>query len=199
MLITQNIPIVLASTSKIRKRILSTAGLDFKVIKSPFNEDEEKEKFPDFSPQELATFLAKQKAIEVSKIHSKTIVIGADQVCELDGKELFKSLNPEDALEQLKKINGKRHFQNNCSVIAFDGEIIFESFCRVELKMRNLSIMQLKKYVETEKSWGCAGSYKYESLGKHLFEKVDGDYFAVLGLNIQPLLHFMHQFNFITI
>ncbi len=198
MLIEQNLPIILASASEIRRKILGDAGIKFEVIKPLFDEDKEKHLFKSNSPQELATFLAQQKAISVSKIFPKSCVIGADQVCEFEGKEVFKSLNQEDAIAQLKILNGKKHFQNNCSVIALEGEIIFQTLSRVELEMRDNSTTQIERYVAIEKPWGCAGSYKYESLGKHLFAEVNGDYFAILGLNIQPLLGFLHNRNFIT-
>ena len=93
----------------------------------------------------------------------------------------------------------KIHFQNNAVVVALNGKIIFENFSRVELKMRKLSSAEIKKYVETDQPWGCAGSYKYEALGKHLFEKITGDYFSVLGLAIQPLLAFFHHKKLIKI
>jgi septum formation protein len=59
--------------------------------------------------------------------------------------------------------------------------------------MRKMKIAEIEKYVQLEKPWGCAGSYQYESLGKHLFEKISGDYFSILGLAIQPLIFFLHQ------
>lgn len=198
MLITNNFPVILASASQVRKQILDSCDIDFEVIKPFYDEDSQKHLLTHKSCRELAIFLAEQKALSVSQVHPDACVIGADQVCELDEKQLFKSNNQQEALEQLIRLNGKRHFQNNCSVIAFGGKIIFSSFARVELEMRSLSTIQLQKYVEQDQSWGCAGSYKYESLGKHLFARVDGDYFAILGLNIQPILSFLHAQNFIT-
>ena len=65
--------------------------------------------------------------------------------------------------------------------------------------MRKLTLKQIQDYVVFEQSYGCAGSYKYESLGKHLFSNIKGDYYAVLGLSIQPLLNFLHQNIIITI
>ena len=78
-------------------------------------------------------------------------------------------------------------------VVAHKGKIIFTNFARVRLKMRKLSQQQIVDYVNFDQSFGCAGSYKYESLGKHLFERVEGDYYAILGLAIQPLLNFLHS------
>jgi len=185
--------IILASTSKVRKKILEDAALDFKVIAPFYDEDEEKKKLVKMSAKKLAIFLAKEKALSVSKKFPNSYVIGSDQVCEFKNKEISKSKNAAEAVRQLQKFNGKTHFQNNAVVIAFGDKIIFENFSKVELKMRQITNAEIKKYVELDQPWGCAGSYKYESLGKHLFEKISGDYFSILGLAIQPLIFFLHQ------
>lgn len=190
--------LILASTSKVRKKILSESGLDFEVIAPLYDEDNEKKNLPKMSPKKLALFLAKQKALSVSLKFPDRYVIGSDQVCEFQKKEISKSKNAKEALMQIKKFNGKIHFQNNAVVIAFGGKIIFENFSRVELKMRKLTLSEIEKYVKIDQPWGCAGSYKYEALGKHLFEKISGDYFSVLGLAIQPLLAFLYQKKIIS-
>jgi len=198
MLIKHNRDLILASTSKVRKRILEESGLEFKVIAPTFDEDEEKKALK-FLPKKLAIFLAQEKALSISKIYRDAYVIGSDQVCEFEKKEISKSKNAAEALKQLTKFNGKIHFQNNAVVVAFNGKIIFRNFSRVELKMRKISKEKIAAYVKIDQPWGCAGSYKYESLGKHLFEKISGDYYAVLGLAIQPLLTFLHEKKIITI
>ncbi len=190
--------LILASSSKIRQRVLKEVGLDFATVSPFYDEDKEKRKLK-LSPKNLAIFLAKQKALSVSEKFPDSFVIGSDQVCEFDGKEFSKSLNAKEAIAQLKKFNGKEHFQNNAVVVAFEGKIIFQNFSRVTMKMRKISSKEIEKYVLVDESWGCAGSYKYESLGKHLFEKVNGDYYSVLGIAIQPLLNFLHKNNLIKI
>lgn len=185
--------IILASTSAVRKKILTEVALDFKVMKPLYDEDNEKKNLPKMTTKKLALFLAKQKALSISEKFPKAYVIGSDQVCEFQKKEISKSKNAAEALAQLKKFNGKTHFQNNAVVVAFGGEIIFENFSRVELKMRKMLPAEIKNYVDRDQPWGCAGSYKYESLGKHLFEEISGDYFSVLGLAIQPLLAFFYR------
>ena len=190
--------LILASTSQVRKKILNDSGLDFEMMAPLYDEDNEKKNLPKMSPKKLALFLAAQKALSVSKKFPKRYVIGSDQVCEFEKKEISKSKNAAEALAQLKKFNGKVHFQNNAVVIAFGGEVIFENFSRVELKMRKVTLSEIKNYVDIDQPWGCAGSYKYESLGKHLFEEISGDYFSVLGLAIQPLLAFLHRQKIIS-
>jgi len=198
MLVKMRAPIILASSSKIRQRILQEVGLEFKVMAPLYDEDEEKKNLKKMAPKKLALFLAKEKALSISRKFPAAYVIGSDQVCEFEKNEISKSKNAAEALAQLKKFNGKKHFQNNAVVVAKNGKIIFENFSRVELKMRKMSLSEIKKYVEFDQPWGCAGSYKYESLGKHLFEKIKGDYYSVLGLAIQPLLGFFHHKKLIS-
>lgn len=198
MLIKHNCNLILASTSKIRKKILEEVGLSFEVMAPLFDEEKGKKKVK-VTPQKLAVYLAEQKALSISKKFPDAYVIGSDQVCEFNGKEISKSNNANEALNQLKKFNGQEHYQNNGVAIAFGGKIIFKKFSRVKLQMRELTAQEIASYVKQDRPWGCAGSYKYESLGKHLFAKISGDYYSVLGLAIQPLLLFLHAKKLIKI
>jgi septum formation protein len=191
-------PLILASSSKIRAKILADANIEFSVISPLFNEDNEK-KFLKFPPKKLAMFLATKKALSISEKHRNAFVIGCDQVCEFNKKEFSKSQNLENAIAQISEFNGNIHYQNNATVVAYDKKIIFKNFSRATLKMRNLTHQEIVNYVNLDQPIGCAGSYKYESLGKHLFENVKGDYFAILGLSIQPLINFFHQQKIINL
>lgn len=195
----QKIKIILASSSKVRRQIMQNSGLNFEVIKPFYDEDGKKHLLPKMSCKKLALTLAKNKALSVSEKFSDSYVIGSDQVCEFEGKEIFKSNNASEAFLQLKKFNGKIHYQNNAVVVAFNGKIIFENFVRVKLEMRKNSVKEIENYIKLDKPWPCAGSYKYESLGKHLFKEISGDYFAILGLSIQPLISFFHQKKLISL
>lgn len=190
--------LILASTSKIRQKILDEVGLKFKIVAPDFNEEKAKKNLK-LSPKNLAIFFAEQKALSISRKLRDAYVIGSDQVCEFEEKEIPKSKNSTEALKQLKKFNGKIHFQNNAVAVAFDGKIIFKNFSHVKLKMRKMSAAEIETYVKIDRPWGCAGSYKYESFGKHLFEKISGDYYSILGLAIQPLLAFFHRKKLISI
>jgi septum formation protein len=192
MLIDYNCKIILASTSKVRKKILEEVGLKFTVMAPLYDEDLEKKNLK-LEPKKLALFLAKEKALSVSREFRDAIVIGSDQVCEFEEKEISKSKNALEAIKQLKKFNGKNHFQNNAVCVALNGKIIFQNFSKVKLQMRQMDGAEIENYVKIDQPWGCAGSYKYESLGKHLFEKISGDYYSVLGLAVQPLIAFLHQ------
>jgi septum formation protein len=177
---------------------MDEVGLEFTVKAPLFDEDLGKKKVK-LSPPKLAIYLAEQKALSISEKFRDSYVIGSDQVCEFEEKEIPKSNNATEALNQLKKFNGKIHFQNNAAVIAFNGKIIFRKFSRVKLQMRKMTATEIESYVKIDQPWSCAGSYKYESLGKHLFEKISGDYYSVLGLAIQPLTAFLHRKKLISI
>ncbi len=195
----QNKKIILASNSAVRKQILHGVGLEFESLSPIFDEEIGKKQNPDFSIKELALYLAEQKALSISALHKDAIVIGSDQICEFKNKSINKSNNLDEAIAQITLFNGKIHYQNNAVAVVKNGKVIFRKFTKVKLKMRSLDINQIKKYVEFDQPWGCAGSYKYESMGKHLFEKINGDYYSILGLNIQPLLSFLHKKNYIKI
>lgn len=189
----QNCDLILASTSMIRKRVLNETGLSFKAISPDFDEEKAKESLKSLTSKEKSLELAFGKALSISKKFPDAYVIGSDQICEVESIEVSKSKDSADAVKQLKKLNGKTHSQNNAVVVAFAGKIVFKSFSKAKLQMRKLSENEIKTYVKQDEAWGSAGSYKYESLGKHLFQKVSGDYHAILGFNIQPLIYFLHS------
>jgi len=189
----QNCDLILASTSMIRKKILSDTGLKFKAIAPDFDEEKAKKKMKSLSSKERALELSFGKALSISKKFPDALVIGSDQICAIENLEISKSKNAVEAVSQLKKLNGKIHSQNNAVVVAKNGKIIFKNFAQAKLQMRKLSDDEIKAYVKSDEAWGSAGSYKYESLGKHLFQKTTGDYYAILGFHIQPLLAFLYS------
>jgi len=198
MLITANKNIVLASTSTVRKQILQNAGLPFVAIAPDVDEDILKHKLQLSCPLKLALELAKAKSLSLSKQYCDSYIIGADQVCALADSFLNKPKNTQEAILQINALSGKTHTQNNAFAISWQGKIIFSHTAKVSLTMHKLSLNSIKNYVDSDNPVGCAGSYKYESLGKHLFSKVSGNYHAVLGLNIQPLLNFFYSKKIIT-
>lgn len=203
MLIKTNENVVLASTSPIRKKILGASGIDFEAVCPDCDEDLLKKEFSAKNPQylikDLALFLAKNKALSISKKYHTKYIIGSDQICEFEGKQVSKSKTKEQAISQLKSFSGNIHYQNNAVVIVKDSQVVFSNFSQVELKMRKMSDLNIENYVKYDEPLGCAGSYKYESCGMHLFEEVIGDYHAILGMSLQPILNFLHQQKIIEI
>jgi len=191
--------IILASSSQIRKSILKTTAIDFTIVPAYCNEEKIKKKSSKLSPKELSLFLAKSKALSVSELFADFYVIGSDQVCEFENQEIPKSKNSQEAIAQLTKMSGKTHYQNNSVVVAHKNKIIFEHNSKAKLKMRKITLEEITKYVKKDRPWNCAGSYRYESLGKHLFAEVKGDYYSILGFAIQPLISFLHSKKIISI
>jgi septum formation protein len=204
MKITANLPIILASSSKIRSQILADSNIPFVAISPNFDEEKCKNhlinSFGDsFKISKIALELAIGKALSISSVKQNSLIIGSDQICEFEGKIINKSRSKEQAIEQISLMQGKKHLQNNAVVIALNNKIIFKKITIAKMTMRKLTKAEILQYVEADKPWGCAGSYQYESLGKHLFSSVSGDYHSILGLAIQPVLCFLYQKQFLTI
>ncbi len=189
----QKSELILASTSKIRKEILQNLGLKFKTISPDFDEEGAKKDILDLDIPNQALFLAQQKALSISKKHPKSLVIGSDQICQIQNETISKPKNKEEAILQLKKLNGKIHYQNNAVTLFQNGQEIFSHIQIAKIKVRILSDQEITSYVNLDNPVGCAGSYKIESLGRHLFSEIDGDISCISGIAIQPLLQYLHQ------
>ncbi len=198
MLLTTHHKIILASTSAVRQQILQSVQLPFVVVAPNVDEDKLKKQLNISCPLKLALELAKAKALSIAKQHPDAYIIGADQVCALGDSFLNKAKTQQEAVLQLNALSGKTHTQNNGFAVVHQHKVVFSHSAKVSLTMQKLSLASIKKYVESDNPVGCAGSYKYESLGKHLFSRVNGNYYAVLGLNIQPLLNFFYTAKIIT-
>ena len=194
-----NNKIILASTSKIRKKILKDLGFKFKTISPSFDEEKAKKTITKLSVAKQTLFLAKGKGLDISKVKKDALVIGSDQICQLGDEIISKPKNKNEAIYQLKKLNGKIHYQNNAVSVCQNGKEIFSCAQKAKIKMRILSESDIKAYVNLDNPVGCAGSYKIESFGRHLFKEIQGDVSAISGIAIQPLLDFLHQNNFIKI
>jgi septum formation protein len=178
-------PLILASTSKYRAALLSQLGWPFEAINPGVDEDQLKSK--DLSPTQLAIELAKLKAIAVFKARPEACVIGSDQVCMLNGELLGKPGTKEKAIQQLLKMQGSHHeLITAVSILSPKGEISFHN--RTLLFMRPLSVQEISRYVEQDLPLDCAGSYKLESVGIKLFEKIEmDDHTSIIGLPLIQL------------
>jgi septum formation protein len=180
--------IILASTSFIRIKILEDLNINFKHIAPAFDEEKSKEKIAHLNIYDQVSFLAKNKALSISKKYPKAIIIGSDQICELEGKIISKSKNKNDAIQQLTKLNNKEHIQNNSIFIYQNLQIIASHYEIAKLKMKNLTDQEIIDYVNLDQSWGSAGSYKYEKNGHKLFETIEGRKNCILGFAIDDLI-----------
>ena len=178
------LPLILGSTSKYRRELLSRLNLPFQCHAPKVNEDQFKSL--GLSGIELAKTLAKEKALAVFKNHPNSVVIGSDQVAAIGDIILDKPGSVERAIEQLMTMQGQDHHLYTAVTLMHPelGEI---SFCDVTtLSMRALSRAEIERYIKQDMPIDCAGSYKIETLGITLFKNIKSeDFTAITGL---PLL-----------
>ena len=197
--IKPKIPIILASGSESRKMMLDEAGIEFQVITSNVNEEELKQKIAEISFNQQVIYLAKAKAESVSLDYENNIVIGGDQMCTFEGKVFHKPGTKEKAVENLKLLSGKEHFQHSGICIYKNNECIWEYSESVKLKMHDLSTDEINNYVAMENPIYAAGSYKFESLGCNLFSYVNGSSYTVRGMPLIPLLNALRELDIIDL
>ena len=186
--IKPTVPIILASASKIRSEILKNTGLLFSVKISDVNEDELKKKLLNKSIQEEAKILACEKASNISEKNPNEYIIGADQICSLNNKIYSKPITMDNAIQQLSDLSGKTHKQTSAICLYYKNELVWSYVDEALLTMHELNSTEITRYLELDKPLNSCGSYKYESLGCHLFSKVTGQSETIQGFPIIPLL-----------
>lgn len=191
------LPIILASKSISRRSLLRETGLKFKQLIPNVNEDSIKKKYSKKSFNYLAKKLALEKALSISCKNKKAFVIGADQLCVSQNKVYSKPKFKKKAVDQLIEINGRIHQQISAVSICYNNIEIWSYTEIARMTMRKLPIKVIKKYVDTDLPLYSCGSYKFESNGKYLFSKIEGNYSTILGLPMFPLLDFLYKKNVI--
>ena len=186
-------PVILASTSKARAKLLEAAGLAFIVEPPGLDEGVMLQAISgerSLDPHDVAEVLARAKAEAVSDLASGAYVIGADQVLVLEDRIFTKPDSMEAARRQLLDLRGKSHTLHTAVVLATNGETVWSETQIATLTMRKLSPEFIGRYLAAagEDVLSSVGAYQLESLGIQLFEKIDGDYFSILGLPLLPLL-----------
>ena len=188
--------LTLASASVSRRRMLEAVGLDFIVDAPRVDEDAAKASLraEGIKPRDQADALAELKARSVSR-RREGFVIGADQMLAVEGETLDKPKDMAQARAHLLRLRGRTHELLTAVAVARDGAVIWRHIETPRLKMRAFSDAYLDEYLaqEGESALSSVGAYKLEGLGAHLFERVEGDYFAVLGLPLLPLLAFLRE------
>ena len=188
--------IVLASKSAARRAVLEGAGVPFEVAVAGVDEDAVKTSLTaeGASPRDIADALAELKAIRVSH-GRREFVIGSDQTLDLDGQLYDKADSVEAARERLKLLRGKTHRLHSAVVVAKEGTPIWREVVTASLTMREFSDAFLEAYLASEgpHALGSVGCYRLEGPGAQLFSKIEGDYFAILGLPLMGLLDLLRR------
>jgi septum formation protein len=182
--------LVLASTSATRRALLDAAGLPVEARAPGVDERAVEAAAAGLSPEGLAGRLAEAKALAVSRTAPGRIVLGADQVLDLDGRVFHKPADREGARAHLAALAGRTHALRSAAVLARDGAVVATLCETARLAMRPLPPDAIARYVEAagDRVLSSVGAYQLEGLGVHLFERIEGDHSTILGLPLLPLL-----------
>ncbi|MCE9648080.1 MAG: Maf family protein [Parvibaculum sp.] len=183
-------PLLLASGSAVRATLLRNAGLHFRARDSRVDEDAVKKRFAGSDTDTLALKLAEEKAQVVSQAEPAALVIGADQILSCCGERYDKPRDMDEARANLKKLRARDHILHSGVALALNGAIVWRHSDRAHLAMRDFSDDFLDLYLATvgDKVRSSVGCYQLEGPGIQLFDRIDGDYFTILGLPLLPLL-----------
>jgi septum formation protein len=189
--------LVLASTSPSRKAMLESARVPFTACAPNVDEEAAKNAMAHLSPRDLSDALAELKAARISAKRPGELVLGCDSVGDLDGVRLDK---PGKALaDQLRQISGRTHKLHSAAVVYLNNQPIWRVIETATLHVRPLSDAFIADYVvrDPEAQW-CSGGYRIEGLGAQLFERVEGSWFAIMGLPLLPLLAWLRVRGVVT-
>ena len=188
--------LTLASTSSARRAVLAGAGVAFEAVSPGVDEEAAKAHLlaAGADPRAVAQALAEEKALAVSRLRPG-LVIGADQTLELDGALYDKVTSLAAAGERLRELSGKTHRLHAALAVARDGAVVWRETQSPNLTMRPLSDAFIEAYLaqEGEAALWSVGCYRLEGQGVQLFERIEGDYFAILGLPLMGLLHLLRR------
>jgi septum formation protein len=180
---------------------MEAAGLDFTAEAARIDEREVEAPLvrAGTSPEALAQALASAKAHDVASRHPSCHVIGSDQVMSLDGRIYHKCTSVDMAREQLRSMRGKTHRLSSAISIVRDGQEIWTHVAVADMTFRHFSDSFLDHYVDRAgpRVLLTVGAYSYEGLGQQLFERVEGDFFTIIGLPMLPLLAALRQLDII--
>ena len=188
-------PLILASLSPFRKSILENAGLEFDVEGAKIDERELEKTLGKITPQELAKKLAMKKAEDVSSRFPDALVIGCDQTLELEGNALHKVANLEGVRDRLFSLSSKTHYLHSGIALAKAGKADWVGLSTAKMTVRSLSPEFIDYYIDKagEDVQSSVGAYQVEGLGIQLFDKIEGDYFTIIGLPLLLLLQKLRE------
>lgn len=194
-------PLVLASKSPARQALLANAGIAVEVVPAAIDERAIELASGLSGPGEVATLLAREKAASVSLRLSGRFVLGADQTLALGQQRFSKPAGRTEAARQLRALAGQTHELHSAIVVLHDGVELFSGVTVARMTMRPLDDAAISAYLDAAGATVTAsvGAYQLEGLGVHLFERIDGDHFTVLGLPLLPLLEFLRSRQLVAV
>jgi septum formation protein len=188
-------PLILASQSRARQALLANAGIEFEAVAAEIDERAVQQDSSLSGPGDIAALLARKKALSVSMRRPGNFVVGADQTLALGTQLFIKPGGRTQAAQQLRTLAGRSHELYSAVAVVRDGKILFESADIARMTMRRLGGAEIEAYLNEA---GAAittsvGAYQLERLGVHLFERIEGDHFTILGLPLLPLLRILRS------
>ena len=188
-------PLILASQSHARQVLLANAGINFESEPAAIDERQIQQKSNLSTPRDIAALLAREKCLFVSRRRPGRYVVGADQTLALGTRLFTKPSGRTQAAEQLRALAGRSHELYSAVAVARDGKILFEKIAIARMSMRALSEAEIGAYLGEAGATvtSSVGAYQLEGLGVHLFERIEGDHFTILGLPMLALLEFFRS------
>ena len=183
-------PLILASQSPFRRMLMENAGLAFETEAATIDERAVEAALVSHTPPQVAEALAIEKAMDVARRNPAALVIGSDQTLSLDGRVFHKPADMAEAASHLMAMSGSTHALNCGIALVRDGEVLWRHVSIAHLTMRPLSEAFIARHLARvgERVLASVGAYQLEGEGVQLFERIDGDYFTILGLPLLPLL-----------
>ena len=189
--------IILASKSKVRKKILEENGISCEIKPANIDDDLIKESLlkEGATPDIISKNLAELKANKISQKSNVAIVLGADSIIDLNGNIISKPFNREEALEILQKLNGKKHFLISSVCISKNGSMIWNYTDKAALTMKQMTLEELKNYLLKIKDevLYAYNVYQIEGEGRSLFSKIEGDVNTIMGLPIKKINEYLNN------
>ncbi len=171
--------------------MLTGAGIVFSTEDAGVDEDAIKTSLPDHAPDQLALNLAQAKALAVSRRDPEAWVLGSDQTLAFDGDLISKAASLDEARGRLSAMRGRTHALHSAAALAHGGTVVWSDVDTARMSMRVFSDAFLDTYLRSEGEaalLACVGSYRLEGMGAQLFDRVEGDYFTVLGMPLWSML-----------
>jgi septum formation protein len=188
-------PLILASQSRARQTLLANAGIIFEAVPADIDERAVQQASRLVAPGDIAALLAREKALYVSMRQPGQLVVGADQTLALGTRLFSKPAGRAQATGQLRALAGRRHELHSAVAVAREGKILFEAVAVARMTMRRLGEAEIDAYLDEagDAVTASVGAYQLEGLGVHLFERIEGDHFTILGLPLLQLLAYLRS------